>query len=34
METQERPVIISIIAEIDIQDIYLYGVETFGKTAA
>ncbi len=34
METQERPVIISIIAETDIQNIYLYGVETFGKNAA
>jgi len=34
METQERPVIISVFAEIDIQNIYLYGVETFGKNAA
>jgi len=34
METQERPVILSPIAENDIQDIYLYGVETFGKNAA
>jgi toxin ParE1/3/4 len=34
METQERPVIISTIAEADIQSIYLYGVETFGKNAA
>ncbi len=34
METQERPVIISVIAESDIQNIYLYGVETFGKNAA
>jgi plasmid stabilization system protein ParE len=34
METQERPVIISPEAEKDIQDIYLYGYETFGKNAA
>jgi plasmid stabilization system protein ParE len=34
METQERPVILSIIAENDIQNIYLYGLETFGKNAA
>jgi len=34
METQERSVIISTIAETDIQNIYLYGVETFGKNAA
>jgi len=34
METQERSVILSRFAEQDIQDIYLYGVETFGKNAA
>jgi plasmid stabilization system protein ParE len=34
METQERPVIISTVAETDIQNIYLFGVETFGKNAA
>jgi len=34
METQERPVIISTIAETDIQNIYLYGAEIFGKNAA
>lgn len=34
METQERPVILSPVAENDIQDIYLYGFETFGKNAA
>ena len=34
METQERPVILSPFAEQDIQDIYLYGIETFGKNAA
>ncbi|MEI6889611.1 MAG: type II toxin-antitoxin system RelE/ParE family toxin [Bacteroidales bacterium] len=34
METQERPVILSILAEIDIQNIYLYGCETFGKNAS
>ena len=34
METQERPVILSPFLEKDIQDIYLYGYETFGKNAA
>jgi toxin ParE1/3/4 len=34
METQERAVIISTFAEEDIQNIYLYGSETFGKNAA
>ena len=34
METQEKPVILSTSAEIDIQNIYLYGCETFGKNAA
>ena len=34
METQERSVILSTVAEKDIQDIYVYGYETFGKTAA
>ncbi len=34
METQERPVILSPVAENDIQDIFLYGSESFGKNAA
>ncbi|MBV5348185.1 type II toxin-antitoxin system RelE/ParE family toxin [bacterium] len=34
METQERSVVLSPVAEKDIQDIYVYGYETFGKTAA
>jgi plasmid stabilization system protein ParE len=34
METQERPVILSPVVEKDIQDIYFYGFETFGKNAA
>jgi plasmid stabilization system protein ParE len=34
METQERPVILSPVAENDIQDIYFNGTETYGKNAA
>jgi len=34
METQERTVILSSVSEKDIQDVYLYGFETFGKNAA
>ena len=34
METQERIVILSCVVEQDIQNIYLYGLETFGKNAA
>jgi plasmid stabilization system protein ParE len=34
METEERIVILSSIIEQDIQNIYLYGIETFGKNAA
>ena len=34
METQERRVILSPAIEKDIQEIYFYGLETFGKSAA
>jgi plasmid stabilization system protein ParE len=34
MEAQKRSVILSTSAEHDIQDIFIYGVETFGVNAA
>jgi toxin ParE1/3/4 len=34
LETQKKSVVLSSFAEIDIQNAFLYGCETFGKNAA